>query len=188
MKKTLSITLSSLLLLLASLTTVSAQTTENITNRRPDRDEAKAVIQEVRVERQEERQERQEERQQTRQELRSNVTANHAERLENRFLQYNQRLTNIMERFQKRLDTLKQSGKDASKAQDLLNSGKSKLVEAKTKGDGAVAAFRAIDPAKYTEQKSQILAARDLANQARRLYVETHQLIKSALVALKEVK
>lgn len=188
MKKTLSIILSSLLLLLSSLTAVSAEDSENVTRRRPDRDEVKVEIQEVRSDRQENRQERQEERQENRQEIRSNIASNHAERLENRFMLYSKRLGNIIERFQVRLDTIKADGKDTSNVQSLLTNAKTKLGEATTKGNGAIAAFRAIDPAKFAEQKTQVLAARDLANQARRLFVEVHQLLKSALIELKEVK
>ncbi len=187
MKKILSITLTALILLLTSLSSVSAESSEVVTRRRPDRDEEKAAIQEVRSVRQENRQERQDERQENRQEVRSNVAENHAERLENRFMLYHKRLSSILERFQKRLDILKASGKDISKIQVSLTSAVAKLAEAKAKGEGAVAAFRAVDPAKFVEQKAELLAARDLANQARKLFLEVHQLIKNALTELKEI-
>lgn len=183
MKKTLYIAFSSLLLILSSFTVVSATESENVTRRRPDRDEAKAAIQEVRTERQESR----EDRQGDRQEVRSHVAENHATRLENSFLRYQKRFANILDRFQKRLDILKTNGKDTAKVQGLVDSAKAKLTDAKAKGDGAVAAFRAIDPAKFSEQKTQLLAARDLALQAHKLYLELHQLLKTALIELKTI-
>lgn len=181
MKKTLSIIFSSLLLLLTSLSSVYAEDSDNVTRRRPDHDEAKAAIQEVRSDRQENRMDRQE----SRQEARSQIAENHAKRLENRFMLYQKRLGSIIERFQLRLDKLKADGQDISNVQSTLTSAKSKLAEAKTKGEGAVSAFRALDPAKFSEQKAELLAARDLALQARKLFLEVHQLIKSALVELK---
>lgn len=150
---------------------VQAQGDENITKRRSD----KALeIQEIRQERREERQE-----------FRSNVAENHAGRLERRFGFYYTRFNNIINRFQTRLDTLKQKGKDVASVQAKLDLAKAKLAQAKTKGDAAVTAFRAIDPSKFSEQKTEALAARDLANQARDLFKQTSDLLKDALKALK---
>lgn len=148
---------------------VRAESAENVTRRRPE----KAIeIQEIR---------------QDRQEFRSNVAENHANRLERRFKFYFDRLTGIITRFQTRLDTLKTSGKDVTTVQTKLDSSKTKLSEAKTKGETAVLAFRAIDPAKFSEQKSEAKAARDLAEEARTLFKEAHSLLKDALKSLKAI-
>lgn len=152
-----------------------AQSDENVTKRRPDRPN-QAEIQEIRQERMEDRQE-----------IRSNVAQNHANRLERRFEFYYKRLTNIITRFERRLDILKADGKDVSAVNTKLTAVKTKLAEAKSKGDSAVAAFKAIDPAKFSEQKTQVLAARDLATEARKLFIETHTLLKDALKSLKAI-
>jgi hypothetical protein len=150
-----------------------AQGDENVTKRRPER---AVEIQEIREERKDNRQER-----------RSSVAENHASRLERRFGFYFTRLDNIMTRFQKRLDTLTAAGKDTAAVQAKLDAAKAKLVEAKTKGAQAVAAFKAIDPAKFSEQRTEAFAARDLANAARKLFMETHTLLKEALRLLKTI-
>lgn len=158
---------------------VKAESDENITRRRPDRP-ASIEIQEI-------RQDRMEERQENRQEVRSNVAENHANRLERRFAFYYSRLGNIITRFEKRLDILKADGKDITAVSAKLTEVKSKLESAKAKGVEAVSAFKAIDPAKFSEQKTEAFAARDLANSARKLFVETHTLLKDALKTLKTI-
>ncbi|MBP9670542.1 hypothetical protein KBD75_04035 [Candidatus Woesebacteria bacterium] len=163
---------------------VKAESDENVTRRRPDRP-AQAEIQEIRQDRREERQENREEVREQVQEIRSNVAENHANRLERRFTFYYSRLLNIISRFEKRLDILKADGKDISTVSAKLTDVKSKLESAKVKGVEAVNAFKAIDPAKFSEQKAEALVARDLANEARKLFVETHTLIKDALKSLK---
>lgn len=153
---------------------------ENVTKRRPDRPEA-AQIQEIREVRKDARSEVKDKMQ----EIRSNVAENHANRLERRFKFYFDRLTNILTRFDKRVATLKSEGKNTASVETSLTAAKTKLAEAKTKGDASVAAFKAIDPAKFSEQKTAALAARDLAISARKLFMDTHSLIKDALKALK---
>jgi hypothetical protein len=152
-----------------------AQSDENVTKRRPDRP-AQVEIQEIREDRMEDRQER-----------RSTVAENHANRLERRFEFYYKRLTNIITRFERRLDILKADGKDVSSVADKVSSVKAKLEEAKTKGMAAVSAFKAIDPAKLSEQKVEMIAARDIATEARKLFMETHTLLKDALKSLKAI-
>lgn len=173
MKKYLLIVATALLL---TPITVRAESDENVTRRRPDHP-AQAEIQEIRQDRMEDRQER-----------RSNIAENHANRLERRFTFYYTRLSNIIIRFEKRLDILKADGKDIAAVSAKLTEVKTKLESAKAKGAEAVAAFRAIDPAKFSEQKTEALAARDLANSARKLFVETHTLLKDALKSLKAIK
>lgn len=168
MKKSLLI-IASVFLLTPSL--VVAQSDENITKRRPDT-ESTIQIQEIKTDMQE---------------IINNVSARHANRLERRFNFYYTRLNNIILRFQKRLDILKADGKDIAGVQAKLDLTKTKLEEAKAKGLEAVAAFRAIDPAKFSEQKTAAFAARDLAVAARKLFADTLVLLKDALKALKVI-
>lgn len=164
-----------LTILVLSPTSILAVSDENVTKRRPDKPEA-AQIQEIRQERVENRQER-----------RDNIAQNHADRLSKRFSAYYSRLGGIMTRFQARIDLLKKAGKDTSSTQAKLDLAKAKLEEAKTKGEAAIAAFKAIDPAKFSEQKTQAIAARDLATDARQLFADTNVLIKDALKSLKTI-
>jgi hypothetical protein len=152
-----------------------ANSDENVTRRRPD-----AVVPQIMEIRAEGRD--------IVQEFRSNIAENHANRLQNRFGFYFSRLDNIIARFQRRLDALKGEGRDVTSIQTKLDAAKSKLAEAKAKGGEAIAAFRAIDPAKFSEQRTQRLAARDLASAARKLFVETHNLLKEAVRLLKALK
>ena len=141
--------------------------------------------QEVREEIRENREEVRELRQENRQEVRSVVAENHANRLERRFKFYYDRLSGIASRIQTRLDTLKSNGKDTTTALAKLTEAKTKLESAKTLGAQSVAAFRAIDPANFEEQKTEAKAARDLANQARAAFKDALALLKAVL---KEVK
>ena len=184
MKKILTFALATLLFI---PTLVHAESDENVTKRRPDRP-AQVEIQEIKGTRMEDRQENREEFKDKMQEVRSNVAENHANRLERRFAFYYSRISNIITRFGKRLDILKADGKDISDASAKLGSAKSTLELAKAKGAEAVSAFKAIDPAKFSEQKTQVLTARDLANSARKLFLDSHTLLKDALTALKAIK
>ncbi|MFH2085646.1 MAG: hypothetical protein ABII21_02600 [bacterium] len=173
MKKYLIFTIITLLSGIWLLTSnVHAQGAENITKRRPDHSPLGAEIQEIKQERQQ---------------IRNQVAENHANRLEKRFTAYAARFDNITSRFQKRLGTLNTAGKDVTNIQTKLEAVKIKLVEAKEKGVEAVAAFRAIDPTKFSEMKAERLAARDLAVTARKLFIETHTLLKDALHTLKTI-
>ncbi len=155
--------------------TALANSDENITKRRPDA--VTPQIMEIR-----------EERKENVQDFLSQIAENHANRLERRFGYYNTRLDNIITRFQKRLDALKAEGKDVASNQAKLDAAKAKLGEAKAKGAEAIAAFKAIDPAKFSEQKTERHAARDLAIMARKLYFETHKLLVEAVKLLKVTK
>ncbi|GAB4026183.1 MAG: hypothetical protein Fur0011_0930 [Candidatus Microgenomates bacterium] len=140
---------------------------------------------EIRESIKENREEMRELRTENRQEVRSVVAENHANRLERRFKFYYDRLSGIASRLQTRLDSLKSTGKDISSALSQLTEAKAKLESAKTLGTQSVAAFRAIDPAKFEEQKAEAKAARDLANQARLAFNDALLLFKGVL---KEVK
>jgi hypothetical protein len=184
MKKYLLIALTSLIL---TPTVVMAVSDENITKRRPDNSPSQVQVQEIRQERIEERTEKREEVKEKIQERRSNIAENHATRLEKRFASYFMRFSNIISRFQTRLDLLKKEGKDVASAQTKLDSAKTKLSEARSKGDASIAAFKAIDPAKVTEQKTELIAARDMATVARKMFAESNDLLKLALKELKNI-
>ena len=182
MKKNLIIVLA--LLLLSSVSSVQAVSDENVTERRKEKS---AEIQEIRTERKEERQEKREEVKENIQERRSEIAENHANRLEKRFTAYYTRLSNIITRFKARLDVLKAEGKTVSSVETELATATSKLESAKSKGLEAVSAFKAIDPTTLADQKSALMAARDLANAARKLFEEAHTSLKSALKSLKVI-
>ena len=121
------------------------------------------------------------------QQVRSKVAENHANRLERRFKFYYERLSRIMDKFQARIEYLKTQDKDTTVVQTKLDAAKAKLEAAKVKGEEAVAAFRAIEPGKWEEQKPEMLAARDLSEDARKLFKESFGLLKDALKELKNI-
>lgn len=154
-----------------------AESDENVTKRRPER---AVEIQEIRQDRRDTVREKV-------QEVRSNIAGNHASRLERRFTFYYSRLNNIITRFESRLELLAGQGKDVSVTQAKLDASKTKLEAAKAKGDEAIAAFQAIEPARFSEQKDEAFAARDLAKEARQLFKDAHTLLKDALKSLKTI-
>lgn len=150
---------------------------EEVTSNREERVEMrKQVKQEIKEKFQEKLQENRDKR-----------AENHANRLERRFKFYYERMSKIMDKFQKRIDYLKDQGKNVTAVQTKLDSAVAKLEEARKKGEEAISAFRAVDPTKWEEQKTQIKAARDLAILARSLYADTKVLLKAALTELKTI-
>lgn len=182
MKKNLIIVLA--LVLLSSVSSAQAASDENVSQRRKEKS---AEIQEIRTERKEEREEKREEVKENIEERRSEIAENHAGRLEKRFTAYYTRLSNIITRFKARLDVLKAEGKTVSSVETELATATSKLESAKSKGVEAVSAFRAIDPTSIQDQKAALMAARDLASAARKLFEEAHTSLKSALKSLKVI-
>lgn len=172
MKQYLFFTLTALVLLPSI---VFAESDENVTKRRPD-NQTNVQIQEVRQDLNE-----------NRDGISNKVAQNHANRLKRRFQFYYDRFTNIIARFKARLAILEGQGKNITAVTAKLDLAKTKLEEAKAKGIEAVAAFVAIDPAKFSQQKTERLAARDLANAAHQLFVDTHNLLKDALKELKTI-
>lgn len=138
-------------------------------------------------ERMEERQERQTERVETRQATRSDVAEKHANRLEQKFTNYYSRLSMILGRLQTHVAAIDPAKKDTSIAVAKLAEAQIKLEEAKTLGATAVNLFRSIDPAKWSEQKTQTLAARDTATQANKAFKEAHALMVEAIRSLKSI-
>lgn len=147
---------------------------------------------EMRTENQEMRQEsRQEMRttiQENAQDRRSRVAENHANRLEQRFGVYYTRLANISARLEQRIATLKGQGKNVARAEASLAKGKAALAEAQKLSADAVAQFRAIDPAKYSEQRPAALKARDTAQAARQKFVEAKQAFQATIPAINAAK
>lgn len=134
---------------------------------------------------------RQDERQENRQERRDVRFENHANRLETRFSNYSERLNTLLDKIQARLNEMEQNFPDSSAidtAQSKLDAASAKLAEAEQASDSSIAAFKAIDPAKYEEQKAQALAARDNAQKARQAYADALRLMKEAVQSLKQVK
>ncbi len=134
--------------------------------------------------RQENREERQEERQENRQERRDDIAENHGERLQNRFRKYSERLNALISKVEARIAKREAEGKENGDATVKLELAKTKLAEATKLGEDAIAMFLAIDPAKYSEQRTQAQAARDKAELARKAYIETVKLIKDAIVEM----
>jgi hypothetical protein len=156
--------------------------------RAENRQEMQAIRQENQEERRNLRQENKEERQEMRQERREERAQKHSERLQKRFDFYAERLGRIMDKLQTRLMIMKNDGKDITSAEAKLDDAKDTLEEAKTLGDQSVAAFSAIDPEKYEEQRSKVLAARDLAMAAREKFKLANTEIKEAVALAKSVK
>jgi len=126
-----------------------------------------------------------EEKKEDRQARRSEIAENHAERLEKRFGAYTQRLTTLSEKIQTRIDAVKAQGNDTASSQEKLDSGLAALTSARSYADQSVAQFRAIDPEKFEEQKSEAQAARELADKAREGYKNALELFRSAVKELK---
>jgi hypothetical protein len=130
------------------------------------------------------RQEIQTDRKENRETVRTNVAHRHASRLERRFGFYVTRLTKIADRIQSRIDKEKTEGKDVSSAQTNLDSARTKLTQAQVDGTKAVAAFNAITPEDWDQQKADVQAAKDLAKNARQEFVDARKLMVDAVQAL----
>lgn len=172
-----------LLLGSATLTLASSDDISEVSSPRPRielREQVKEEAREVKEQRQEDRQEVRQQVQSQVQVMRSDAARLHANRLNNRFQFYYQRLMGIVARIQARIDEGVNSGKDESTAQATLDSAKAKLAEAKQLGDQSVSSFEAIDPAKFSEQRDDALAARDVANQSREAFKLALSLLKQA--------
>lgn len=137
--------------------------------------------QEIRLDIRDNRKEIRADRKENRQARRDLRAQKHGERLEARFGHYYTRLIAIATKIQERINKLKGEGRDITTAQTKLDEAKAKLESAKSLGAEAVAAFKAIDPAKYQEQREAALAARDKAKQARQAFQNTLKLLKESV-------
>lgn len=131
--------------------------------------------------------ERKEERVERRQERRDGSLQNHADRLSNRFSIYYERLSKIISKVEERFAVIEENGKDLTLAKEKLELAKSKLEEAKMAADEAVSLFESVEPEKYEDQKEVALKARDMANTARKLFLEVKSLINEAVRIAKGV-
>jgi hypothetical protein len=122
------------------------------------------------------------------QDRRTRIAENHANRLEQRFGVYYTRLANIAARLEQRIAVLKGQGKNVARAEASLTTGKAALAEAQKLSAEAVVQFRAIDPAKYAEQRPAALKARDKAQAARQTFIEAKQAFQTTIQALKAVR
>lgn len=120
-------------------------------------------------------------------EQRSEVALVHATRLENHFTNYYNRLNSLAKKIQTRIDLAKSAGKNTTEAQEKLSTAITSLDSAKSLGEQAVAAFKAIDPEKYSEQRDQALAARDLAQNAKEEFRTALREMKEAVKLLIEL-
>lgn len=122
--------------------------------------------------------------QDARQTFRSERAKLHGERLQRRFLWYEERLNDIALRIQTRIDKEKAGGADVAAAQTALNTGKAKLATAVADGKKAVEMFSVITVDTWDIQKPEVKAAIDQANTARRGFVDARQSMMSAVSAL----
>lgn len=156
--------------------------------RRQDRQDHMEEVRQNIQDRKDDRQEQKEERMENRQQLRSDVAEKHANRLKNRFGFYSNRLNNLLEKLETRLQNMSDEGKDVTTAEEKLNAAKTALEEGKTLADQAVAAFNAIDPEDYETQRDKALAARDIAEEARAKFKEAVSLMREAVSLAKDAQ
>jgi tetratricopeptide (TPR) repeat protein len=113
---------------------------------------------------------------------RERILATHTNRLRQRYQVYYQRLTNLGEKLEQRLNLLEQERQiDISAAREQLDEALIKLEQARTQGEEAIKNFEEIDPEQYQSQRQLALQARDLALQATQQFRETLQLMLNAV-------
>ncbi|MEO8581563.1 MAG: hypothetical protein ABI425_03175 [Patescibacteria group bacterium] len=179
----LSLTLAGTFIL--SATPVFAEESNTLFLRREDNMEARVTKQEERIETMKAKVT---ERAGERQERRTDMAQKHAGNLETRFNEMYKRLSTLASKIQTRINAVKAEGKDTAAAQTKLDAAKASLESAKSLGQEAITAFKGIDPAKYDEQRSKALAAKDKAEQARKAFMTALQDMKDAVAALKALR
>ncbi|MEP7167318.1 MAG: hypothetical protein ABI758_05035 [Candidatus Woesebacteria bacterium] len=120
----------------------------------------------------------------SRQTFRSERAKMHAKRLETHFNWYTERLGNIADRIQTRIDKEKTEGKNVTSAQTALDQAKTQLTVAISDGQKAVDLFAAITVSTWDVQKPEVKTAIDAAQKARSEFAHVHQLLADALKAL----
>jgi signal recognition particle GTPase len=131
------------------------------------------------------RKENMEERQENREDRRGALAELHSKRLENRFTFYSKRLSNLIERIQVRLNTLKESGKNTDKPQQTLDLAKAELQKANTAKETAIRLFQSISKVERDDKKAEIEKAQAAAVEARRLFLSAQKLIRQAVSEMK---
>lgn len=171
------------LIFLFSTTTVNAEETQDPSTFQERQNARVTKVQE----RKETIETRVTERAENRQDRRASIAENHANRLENRFGIYSDRLTAILEKIQTRLEKAQEEGGNTTAARQYIQSANTSLVAANAYASQAVTTFRSIDPAKYEEQRNIALQAKTLAEQARQEYSKAQTALKSAVEELKKL-
>lgn len=120
-----------------------------------------------------------------RQDRRAVAASVHATQLEKRFGEYFSKLSNLFSRIEQRANTLKSQGKNVDAVLASVAKGKAALAEAQSLGAEAIRLFKAIDPAKYAEQRAQALQAKEKAEAARKKFQEALQAARQAIAQLK---
>jgi hypothetical protein len=107
-------------------------------------------------------------------------------RLSAHFNFYSKRLANLLNKLQSRIMKLKADGRDVTNAQGKLDEAKAKLIDANATKLKAIQAFKLVPTATNSAQRrNMILAAQDLSQQARELFVETVRLMQQTLKLIK---
>lgn len=170
------------LLLLVSATPVFAQNTDQLNAS----DVAQSSTETRRSTIQEQRQQRLEAIQQQAREKRSAIADKFAERLRKRFANYYNRLTNLANKIQAKIDLMEEEGKPVTEAQSHLNQALRYLESAKNLGDQSVDGFAGISEEEYETNRDLALNARDQAKTARETFKLALESMKSAVAALRE--
>ena len=109
------------------------------------------------------------------------IAANHAQRLQTRFEFYYQRLQQISEKIQARLQTMATNGLNVTAAQTKLQTAIQLLKQAKNNGAEAVEQFEAIDPTQYQAQRQMALQAGEAAQTAHNQFRTARQVMLEAV-------
>ena len=118
----------------------------------------------------------------------SKIAANHAQRLQTRFEFYYQRLQQIAEKIQARLQTMANNGLETTAAQAKLQTALQLLEQAKIKGDEAIKQFEAIDPTQYQAQRQMALQAGETAQAARNQFRTARQtMLEAVQIAMQQL-
>jgi hypothetical protein len=114
-----------------------------------------------------------------------NLAVGHADRIERRFGFYKERSAKLLAKIETRIEKIKATGADTSKAEAKFDEAKAKLAEANRLANEAVKAFRNTNATTPQEQTAQIKTARELAFKARDAYKATSDTMKEVVALLK---
>ena len=119
--------------------------------------------------------------------LRTDAAARHTVHMEKRFSFYSTRLSEMIGKFQAKLDTIKNSGLDTSLAQEKLNEAADMLVLATDQANTAISEFAAIEIADFESQQELSKAAQTAATTARNSYKAVHMKLVEALEIMEDL-